>query len=706
MLSLKKIVFIFLSLFYFTALYSQQHPDRIKTDSLINILPQKKGIERIDCLNAISEEYWWPPRVLPDSISYWAKPAHDESLQTGYVTGLATSNMHLGVAEIYRKNFLTAQKYLAQALQSFDSIHNEIGFGWCKLWIGQALYAGNKFDSAIANIKTSLNILGTKGQGEGEGKAAAWLSLLYEAKGEYDSSFYYCTTSLQIRQRMSDDVCIAGALTNMGHLYKNAGAYDDALDYYYQGWHYANTHNFNVYTTNWNNIHESIGTIYRLKNNPDSSLYYLKEALEIDPESRVTKLSLGETLLLEKQYDTALTIFTEPIEHFRKENDEWDLMRALLDAGKAYAEKKNTKAALPYAFDGLSIAEKADAKPYMIQGYLLLSKIYNQLQKNDSAYFYLQQYTVLKESVLNKQFVFRLTNYKKQTDFKKELEQISLLDKENKIKEGKLKQASLIRWFLLAGLLIAALSGFIVYRNLSLKRKNDKLEMKQTQSALQLKATELEMQALRAQMNPHFIFNCLSSINSYILKNETESASDYLTKFSRLIRMVLANSNKPFITVEDELSMLTLYMDMERLRFKNSFDYNIVFTNSIDVSNILIPPLLLQPFVENAIWHGLMHKVGPGKLEISLSVEDKILTCIINDNGIGVSQSALLKTKSVKKEKSMGLQITTERLAILNKGMSETTSFTIEDIKDEHGNIAGTRVILKMQYKNLMEVRA
>lgn len=704
-MQLRKIIIIVFSL-AFTFVTIAQHPARNKIDSLKKLLPNTSGIARINCLNALSEEYWWPPKVLPDSISCWAKPAYNEALKIDYKLGLATSNMHLGVAEIYRKNFLTAQKYLGQAMQVFSNIHNEIGFGWCKLWLGQTLYAGNNFTDAIVSLKTSLSILAKHSDGEGEGKASAWLSFLYEAVGDYDSSFYYCNKSLHIRQRMSDDVCIAGALTNMGHLYKNAGAYEDALDYYNQGMQYATTHDFDVYTSNWNNIHESIGTIYRLMNNPDSSFYYLNKALEMDPQSLITHVSFGETFLLKKQYDSALNIFLKPIEHFRKENDNWDLMRVLLDVGKAYVEKQNAKAALPYALEGFSIAQSADVKPYMRQGYLLLAEIYKQLQKNDSAYFYIQQYVSLNEYVTNKQFLWRLTNYKKETDFQKQIAEVTLLDKDNKVKEEKLKQASMLKTILIISLLVLALSAFIIYRNLTLKRKNEKLQNQRAQSELQLKATELEMQALRAQMNPHFIFNCLSSINRFILKNETESASDYLTKFSRLIRMVLNNSNKSFITIEDELDMLKLYLDMERMRFKDSFDYSIVFTNSIDVNNVFIPPLLLQPFAENAIWHGLMHKEGPGKLSIELTIEGRILTCIISDNGIGRSRAAIIKSKSVEKQKSMGVKMTKERLALLNMDADEQTFFNVEDITDNDGNILGTRVILKMNYRNLMEAYA
>lgn len=698
----KKILLFAVSILFITVLFAQ-HPDRKKIDSLEKLLPSTQGISRINCLNALSEEYWWPPRVWPDSISMWAKLSNAEAIKINYIPGIATSTMHLGVSEIYRKNFVTAERYLRQSLQMFDTLHDDNGLSWANLWLAQTLYSENNFNDAITYFTRALTYFTKFNNREGEGKAWAWMSFLYAAKGDYGNSFEYCTKSLLIRQKMSDHVCIAASLANMGYLYKSAGDYEDALDYYRQGMQYANTHDINYYADNWNYFEEPIGTIYQLMNNPDSSLYYLQKAIQIDPANQMTRISLGETLLLKKQCDSALNIFLKPIDHFRKENDEWDLMRILLDASKAYDGKKNEAAALQYASEGFSIAKKAGVKPYMIQGYLQLSKIYKNLQKNDSAYLFMQQYVLLKDSVTKEQFFWRLTNYKKQTDFKKQLDHVTLLEKDNSINEEKLKNATLLKWALIIGLLIIAMSSIIIYRSLALKRKNEKLKSENEQSILKQNASELEMRALKAQMNPHFIFNCLSSINRYILKNETEAASDYLTRFSRLIRMVLNNSNKTFIALEDELDMLKLYLDMERLRFKNAFDYSISFKNSIDVGNIFIPPLLLQPFAENAIWHGLMHKEGQGHLEIALSIENKILTCAITDNGIGRSNATILKNKSGEKQKSFGLNITAERLALLNKDISEQTSFIIEDIIDNAGKPAGTRVILKMYCRNLVE---
>ncbi len=709
MLRGKKIIILFISIL-FASVSLAQMPNLKKIDSLKNILPITHGIQKIDCLNALGEEYWLLLKNYSDTISGWANLAYKESVDLNYTSGKATSLMLLGVAEIEGKNFPIAEKYLREALSLFETLQSNFGMGWCNVWLAQSLFSQNNFDESLAYNKKSILFFDKLGDRIGEGKACAWMGIIYATLGNYDSSFYYFSQSLLVRQKTSDHTCVAISFINMGHLYKAAGSYADALGYYNKGFQYANMHNVDHFTVNWTYL-ELVGTLYRLMNVPDSSYSYIEKALQIDPTNEMIRISLAETLLMKAQYDSALSIFLKPIQHFRAGNDKWDLMRVLMDAAKTYQKKGEDKTALPYALETSSIARHAGAKQYMLDGYLLLSKLYNELHINDSAYFFLHQFTSLKDSVVNNQFLWKLSIYKKQADFKKQTDQLALLDKDNKIldkdnkiKEEELQHEALLKWILLACLLVAALSGFIIYKNLTLKRKNEKLENMHKQAELQQHVTEVEMQALRAQMNPHFIFNCLSSINSFILKSETEAASNYLTKFSRLMRTVLSNSKRSFICVGDELEMLCLYLDMERLRFKDSFDYSITFTNSIDADNVFIPPLLLQPFAENAIWHGLMHKEGQGHLEIKLSIDKKILTCMIIDDGVGRNKAAEFKSKSVEKQKSMGLQITTERLALLNRDHNEQTFFEIEDITDNEGKPEGTRVILKMNYKDLTEV--
>ena len=684
---------------------SAQHPNYKRVDSLKKVLSFASGTQRVDCLNGLCQEYWWPAcsKTFSDSVSNWAKPAYKEAIELNYSAGIAESIMIFGVEEIHKDNFLSAEKYLRKGLNIFEAINNEFGIGWCNMWLAQTLYSQNRFQEALGHLKTSLFFLDKLNDWDGKAKAWAWMGGIYANFGSYDSSYFYCSESLRIRQQMSDHSCVAYSFANMGHLYKIAGSNEDALYYYRQAFNYANTHAVDYYVTSLIYL-EPIGNIYNALNSVDSSYYYLQRAVEIDPDNKMKKISFAETLLKKGQIDSALLIFSKPIKHFREQNDKWDLMRVLLNVAKAYHAKKADGEALQYALESLFIARQADAKQHILEAYKLLLALYNNLDKRDSAYFFLEKYTALKDSLVNTQFLWKLSNYKKQEDFKRQLEELAFLDKENKIKEEKLRQEAKLKWILLGGLLIAALSGFMIYKNLALQRKNDKLENMHRQAELHHHISELEMQALRAQMNPHFIFNCLNSINRFILKNDTEAASNYLTKFSRLIRMALTHSKQTVISLEDELEMVELYLDMERLRFKNAFDYNILVKTPIDTGNVFVPPMLLQPFAENAIWHGLMHKEERGHLDIELSVAKKTLTCTITDDGVGRKKAAEINSKSAEKKKSMGIQITAKRLALLNKDSSEPVFFNVEDLVDNEGRPGGTKVVLKVSYKDLAEV--
>ena len=228
--------------------------------------------------------------------------------------------------------------------------------------------------------------------------------------------------------------------------------------------------------------------------------------------------------------------------------------------------------------------------------------------------------------------------------------------------------------------------------HLRLERSEKQKELAQ----LQQQKTELEMQALRAQMNPHFIFNSLNSINRFILQNNKAQASEYLTKFSKLVRMILQNSQAASITLESELESLDLYLNLEALRFNYHFDYKISVPKDMDISALQVPPLILQPYVENAIWHGLMHKEEKGQLDVEVSEEDNHLNFKITDNGVGRDKAAALASKSATKHKSMGLRITADRIAMLHKSTTLTSPVTINDLVDADGGAAGTEVIIKM----------
>jgi ligand-binding sensor domain-containing protein len=233
-----------------------------------------------------------------------------------------------------------------------------------------------------------------------------------------------------------------------------------------------------------------------------------------------------------------------------------------------------------------------------------------------------------------------------------------------------------------------AVSGLIYlgYRyRLRQVRKETRLK-----SEYENKMLQLEMQNLRSQMNPHFIFNSLNSINSFIVESKTHLASDYLTKFSRLIRLILENSKNDSIPLEKELETLRLYLLMESIRFEKKFTYHIETGSGMDAQMLKVPPMIIQPYAENAIWHGILHKAEEGHVEINISKMENYLLISIEDNGVGRAKAGELKSKNCNTKKSYGLEITAQRIMRLN---GKNSIHTI-DLIGENGQPAGTRIEL------------
>ncbi len=248
--------------------------------------------------------------------------------------------------------------------------------------------------------------------------------------------------------------------------------------------------------------------------------------------------------------------------------------------------------------------------------------------------------------------------------------------------------ASFIR-NVLAGIFLFSVIGYLLYRyNKFRKIKQEK------EHYLQL--VELEMKSLRYQMNPHFIFNSLSSINNFILKEQVENASEYLTKFSKLMRSVLQNSACNLVPLSEELDTIQLYLDLEKIRFHNRFNFEITIQIVSDSLTLLIPPSLLQPFIENSIWHGLMPKKGGGMLHLNVIEEDSMLTFIIEDNGIGRAMSRLKKQLKQGTKKSMSTNITKDRIYYINQMYNTNATLEIIDLITDKV-ACGTKVIIRLE---------
>ena len=228
------------------------------------------------------------------------------------------------------------------------------------------------------------------------------------------------------------------------------------------------------------------------------------------------------------------------------------------------------------------------------------------------------------------------------------------------------------------------------------KRKSEKLEY-------QSKLLSLEQQNLNASMNRHFIFNALNSIQYFINRNDRLQANKYLSRFAKLIRKNLdcASAKNNLTTLEEEIERIQLYVELEKMRFDNCFQFEVSIAEDVDVESVLIPAMLFQPFIENAIWHGLLPNEDDGLIKLNISYINETLCLKISDNGIGIDESTLRKEKSENLHKSQGMRITSDRIQILRKLADDNIRLIgPENIRDADGNNQGTRVVIYLPIVN------
>ncbi len=606
---------------------------RTKIDSLKKALPSLHDSAAIDCLNILSLLYSY---LNVDTANFYAEKAYSESAGINYLRGKAMSlNNSARIAGHGFHDFPEQQKISVQIIQLYKNGKDEKVIAEAFMNLALAFFCQGNFDSSVEACNAVVNISKKNGNKKESGESLAILGCINLETGNYEKAFECFNESLGIFKSINDSYNTSILLAKIGDLYRLAGDQKTALSFYFQSLEYPKGTSLQ-----WNPLVDLGDTYYSLQpedSTSDAQEKYVQTIKSLTVKSNYIaypKIRIAEMNIAYKEYNKAIVMLIDELKLSEKNNDKNQTMRLLLDLGKAYEGKKDFTKAFYYTNDLLQNAKEHNLKQYIRDGYQLMSGLYDSLHKVDSAYFYYRQYTSMKDSVAFGEFSKKLSVYIAATENDKKQGQILILNNQKLIGQQQLqlsgqqlKSESFLKNILLTGVLILILLGFIIFRNISLKRKNEasrheivekeltlqKLESERTKIELKQQATELELQALRAQMNPHFIFNCLNSINRFIITKETTKAADHLTKFAKLIRIVLQQSGKPLIPLEDELYCLQLYMDLEALRFEIPFHY-VINCNGINTSAVMIPSLLIQPFVENAIWHGLHPKENTKRL--------------------------------------------------------------------------------------------
>ena len=494
---------------------------------------------------------------------------------------------------------------------------------------------------------------------------------------------------------------------------------------------------------------ELLGINYKILNKVDKAILNTEMALKIANDSniisRISKLNstLGELYLLQGKTNKAQQLFDNTIESTKNESlnkraiitnsvanqykkqqnfdkeielkkstlqelEAADIMEVVesdkdekisvqqlnLDIGNAYANKKSYNEAISYLEKSKENASKVSDLKIEKEAVQQLSEIYKTTGNFSKALSSYQEYVSLvdllykqKENeisdavALNKNLIEKQNRINSLEKDRELLEsKYKLFESEQQVTVENYKRQQLIIYSLVFGLLLLLATVYFMFKSNKQRRLANNL---------------LALKSLRSQMNPHFIFNALNSVNSFIAQNDERTANRYLTEFSTLMRTVLDNSDKDFIPLSKEIELLELYLKLEHSRFKDKFDYEIRLDKSLKISEYQIPPMLLQPYVENAVWHGLRYKTTKGNLTVTIQQKNEdSITIEISDDGIGRKKSKELKTLNQQKQQSKGMNNIKKRVSILNEMYNDKVDVFINDL---NADATGTKVVLTLK---------
>jgi len=588
-------------------------------------------------------------------------------------------------AEFVTKSLLISKKLSKKQKANAYSVLGDIYLHW------------KQYDIAIVNYKTSL---------EYEINVAVQLNL---AKSYFKNKVFTKSISEynSVDKKLLSNWQKIILNEELGDVYAAKNEFSTAEKYYNLGLIIANTHIVSPKITDLNSklgkVSFSQGKVQEASDYFDNSLNLASK--ENVQRSAVEKERVADFYNSNKQFDQEIALRKKNLEELKSldvdvltenslhEPDSLTTQKSNYKIARAYVQQAKYKNAIPYLENSISEANKKSDLIIEKDATRKLSEVYKTVGDYTKALETYQSYVELVDILyLNREQ--EIANVSKvRRDLIKQQQRITGLEDERKFSESKLlliskdnelqsernKLQSSIIYSLSAGLLLLLLLAFYMYRNMKQQRMNNNL---------------LALKSLRSQMNPHFIFNALNSVNSFIASNDERTANRYLTDFSKLMRSVLENSEEDFIPLSKEIELLQLYTKLEHFRFQDKFDYDITVDEAVNVDDFLIPPMLLQPYIENAVWHGLRYKEEKGLLQISLKAyASNELQIVIEDNGIGREKSKEYKTTHQKNQNSKGMGNIKKRIAILNEMYADKVDVFIEDM----ANDGGTKVVLTLK---------
>ena len=627
---------------------AQQVPSSVRLKSI-----EKKYNQEAEMYQLVNEAN----NILNEGNSEKAVEKLQEALKLSFLLedkrGEVFCYQSLGTLHFKRADYSSSVNYFTKALRLFKKLDENSSYYKTLRYLANAETQANQVRDAIQHYEAYLNLAQSRQARADETYAKEQLGILHFNDKNYQKANAYFNQLVVVYKASNNQDKLLLMYDYLGRSYAGLDDTTQAMEFLELA---GKVETAPVMTQR--NSYENVGRSYNTMGKHSKSVEFNKKAKKISVE--------------------------------QKDYSNW--MSNNQDIANSYILMNKADEAIPYLQENIDLAKEVGEVQGTGETYKALSEAYIQLGNVEQAKNSFKTYVKVqedllakKEKELNEKALENASFADKENQIAllikdKELdeERIQLLEEKRELDQAQVEQQRTITYVLSFVLLLVFAGLIFFYRSYRQKQIANKL---------------LSIRSLRSQMNPHFIFNSLNSVNSFISKSDERSANKYLSEFARLMRSVLEHSKHDFVLLSDELEVLDRYLRLEHLRFESQFDYELTIDASIESNQLLIPPMLVQPYVENAIWHGLRYKQGKGLLQLSVLDEDQRVRIVLEDDGIGREESKRLKTQHQKQGKSTGIKNTTSRLELLNEVHQINISCTISDLNDDG---SGTRVELIM----------
>lgn len=575
--------------------------------------------------------------------------------------------------------FVLYSKYYATALHNQGVIYSE----------------QSDDEKAIQLFNKSIEISKSSGNKNEVAISLQAIAQIDIRKGNNTKALNQLYECLKIFEEVGDEIGIADVHLSIGNICYYQRDYNKALEHHIKS---NELYIKNKYEVAYSTVNFKIGVDYNALKDYVKALQYLQKSIDLvensdyEPNS-VAYLNIAQIYIYQNKYEKALDYANKGLTIAKSIGNKVEMNHSHIILSKIFRLQKKNDLSISHSLEALKIGQEIEHPAEINMAAKQLYEIYTETKQTEKANQYHQLFIETKSILDNQESKNALLEQKLKYEYEKK-ELLTKAENERKLleltSENERKNLRKNIWLIVFAsiLVLLMISAFFLYKN-----------FKQKSIITNQKNNLLKQKLLVSQMNPHFIFNSLNAIQNYIFKQDSLKAGNYLSQFSELIRMILDYSRKDYISVDAEVKLLNNYLELQKLRFENKFDFAIVVDDKIDAESIHIPPMLAQPFIENAIEHGIFYKKDKGRVDVRLYYENNLLIYEIEDDGVGIEEAMKLKNKLKSSYESLATIITKERMTTLSEHAK--SDIEIIDKKQISPSHSGVKVKFVVPFKEI-----